>query len=259
MDSHNLKLDEQVKQAEEFALKLFKACPSESELLSFAKQTGMVVHRAEPSSPLGTWMKDKGMQGLAVYPKSIMPSLSPEAIQHFAKQRTQDAGFEILEECDKNQKPLILLLNDTQTHKEFSLYVLQHEIFHMIQQTLGNFGVSATNYRNESLASSWHLDLLKKLRNRSSQAAQEVILRAEANKQLPVPEPGETFGEGLRNVTSLDLQTYQFFCKNATTLKLPEWIKRHNQNLLDIYQTIKLYSLSPDLNTGLSSVEMRRS
>lgn len=259
LDGATLAEDQKIASVEDFASKLYQTCTSEKELLDFAKQAGIEVHYAEPDSPIGKWMIKDGAQGYAIYPKSKIPGLSQEALAHALSNTQSGDGFELLAECEKNKKPLILIVNNF-NRPDFKKYVLQHELFHIIQHTVGIHGLSPANYQNETLASGWHLDLLKTLANKSTDKAKAVIQKAGQNRLNPVPHAEQnTFGQGLRSITRLDLQTYQFFCRNAPALKMPDWLKTHNENLFRTYETILWYSFSPDLNTGLTSTEMRRS
>lgn len=259
LDGIMLEENKKIARVEDFASKLYQTCTSKKELLDFAKQAGIEIHYAAPDSPIGKWMIEAGAQGYAIYPKSKIQGLSADVLKDVLNDTKNGNGFELLSECEKNQKPLILILNNF-SNPDFKKYVLQHELFHIIQHTVGIHGLSAANYQNEKQASGWHRDLLKTLTNKSTDKAKAIIQTAEQNKLNPVPnETQNTFGQGLRAITRMDLQTYQFFCRNASALKMPDWLKKHNEELLCKYETIQWYSCSPDLNTGLTSIAMRRS
>lgn len=259
LDGATLEEEKKIARVEDFAGKLYQICASEKELLDFAKQAGIEIHYAPPDSPIGQWLKEESVQGYAIYPKSKIQGLSADVLKDVLNDTKNGNGFERLSECEKNQKPLILILNNF-SNRDFKKYVLQHELFHIIQHTVGIHGLSAANYQNEKLASGWHQDLLKTLTNKRTDKAKAIIQTAEQNKLNPVPnEMQNTFGQGLRSIIRLDLQAYQFFCRNASALKMPDWLKKHNEDLLRKYETIQWYSCSPDLNTGLTSIEMRRS
>ena len=161
LDGANLTPEARRQQTEAYALQLFTHCKTKQELQDFAKQTGIVIHNVETGTPLAEYMAQINAQGLALYPPGKIAGLPPRAIQQVS-QASNKVGFEIVNECETQKKPLVLI-RPLPADPEFELYVLKHELYHIIQQTLGLHCISASNYENEALASPHKSNLLKKL------------------------------------------------------------------------------------------------